>query len=79
MDVDEEEIEMPSSSSGKGEKKRFEVKKVHEKWHYNPHQTICIVKMSAIIYVFFFVSVECRCSLGLGFVQNPLFLFINIR
>lgn len=30
MDVDEEEIEMPSSSSGKGEKKRFEVKKVHD-------------------------------------------------
>lgn len=30
MDVDEEEIEMPSSSSGKGEKKRFEVKKVND-------------------------------------------------
>jgi hypothetical protein len=28
MDVDDEEIELPTSSSGKGEKKRFEVKKV---------------------------------------------------
>jgi hypothetical protein len=31
MDVEEEEIDLPTSSSGKGEKKRFEVKKVsHE-------------------------------------------------
>ena len=29
MDVEEEDIDMPTSSSGKGEKKRFEVKKVH--------------------------------------------------
>lgn len=29
MDVDEEEVEMASSSSGKSDKKRFEVKKVH--------------------------------------------------
>lgn len=28
MDVDDEEIELPTSSSSKGEKKRFEVKKV---------------------------------------------------
>lgn len=28
MDVDEEEVELPTSSSSKGEKKRFEVKKV---------------------------------------------------
>lgn len=28
MDVDDEENEVPTSSSGKGEKKRFEVKKV---------------------------------------------------
>lgn len=28
MDVDEEEIDMPTSSSGRGDKKRFEVKKV---------------------------------------------------
>lgn len=28
MDVDDEEVEMASSSSGKGDKKRFEVKKV---------------------------------------------------
>lgn len=30
MDVDEEEIELPTSSSSKGEKKRFEVKKVNK-------------------------------------------------
>lgn len=29
MDIDDEEVEMASSSSGKGDKKRFEVKKVH--------------------------------------------------
>lgn len=29
MDVDDEEVEMPTSSSSKGEKKRFEVKKVN--------------------------------------------------
>lgn len=28
MDIDEDEVEMASSSSGKGDKKRFEVKKV---------------------------------------------------
>lgn len=28
MDIDEEEVELPTSSSSKGEKKRFEVKKV---------------------------------------------------
>ena len=28
MDVDEEEVEMASSSGSKGDKKRFEVKKV---------------------------------------------------
>lgn len=32
MDVDEEEIDMPTSSSGKGDKKRFEVKKVSAKY-----------------------------------------------
>jgi hypothetical protein len=31
MDVDDEEIELPTSSSGRGEKKRFEVKKVNIK------------------------------------------------
>jgi RING-box protein 1 len=31
MDIDDEEIELPTSSSGKGEKKRFEVKKVNIK------------------------------------------------
>lgn len=29
MDVDDDEVEMASSSSGKGDKKRFEVKKVN--------------------------------------------------
>lgn len=35
MDVDEEEVEMASSSSGKGDKKRFEVKKVMYFMHYH--------------------------------------------
>lgn len=35
MDVDEEEVEMASSSSGKGDKKRFEVKKVLLKFMLN--------------------------------------------
>lgn len=30
MDIDEEEVELPTSSSSKGEKKRFEVKKVRK-------------------------------------------------
>ena len=30
MEIDDEEIELPTSSSSKGEKKRFEVKKVSE-------------------------------------------------
>lgn len=30
MDVDDEEVELPTSSSSKGEKKRFEVKKVRK-------------------------------------------------
>lgn len=37
MDVEEEEIEMPTSSSGRGEKKRFEVKKVREKVNLSNH------------------------------------------
>ena len=28
MDIDDDDIELPTSSGGKGEKKRFEVKKV---------------------------------------------------
>lgn len=33
MDVDDDEVELPTSSSSKGEKKRFEVKKVRRnKW-----------------------------------------------
>ena len=32
MDVDEEEVELPSSSNAKGERKRFEVKKVIVQW-----------------------------------------------
>lgn len=28
MEIDDEETDLPTSSSGKGEKKRFEVKKV---------------------------------------------------
>jgi hypothetical protein len=39
MDVGDEEIELPTSSSGKGEMKRFEVKKWnYGKWHNCPPQ-----------------------------------------
>lgn len=34
MDVDMDEVEMPTSSSSKGEKKRFEVKKVQWTWSH---------------------------------------------
>lgn len=34
MDVDDDEVEVPTSSSGKGEKKRFEVKKVSYLIHF---------------------------------------------
>lgn len=32
MEIDDDECDLPTSSSGKGEKKRFEVKKVSEKY-----------------------------------------------
>lgn len=35
MDIDDEEVDLPSSSSGKGEKKRFEVKKVKNIFLFN--------------------------------------------
>lgn len=34
MDVDDDEVELPTSSSSKGEKKRFEVKKVRRNGLY---------------------------------------------
>lgn len=54
MDVDDEEVEMPTSSSSKGEKKRFEVKKVK----YN----LCQSKNIFISIIL----VECCCFMGLG-------------
>lgn len=56
MDVDDEEVELPTSSSSKGEKKRFEVKKVVT-------LTYNIKKNSLIMSQF---SVECCCFVGLG-------------
>lgn len=60
MDVDDEEIEAPTSSSSKGEKKRFEVKKVNV-FYFN---------LSSISHSDFLcnllLSVECCCPLGLG-------------
>lgn len=35
MDVDEEEVEQPSSSNVKGDRKRFEVKKVISPFNYH--------------------------------------------
>lgn len=54
MDVDSEEIEMPTSSSSKGEKKRFEVKKVISN----------LSKWNDLTNSLF--SVECSCFVGLG-------------
>lgn len=39
MDIDEDEVEMASSSSSKGDKKRFEVKKV--KSSFAPNNFLC--------------------------------------
>lgn len=56
MDVDDEEVELPTSSSSKGEKKRFEVKKV---MYFNKTS-----KFFLIISLFFAVE---RCGfVGLG-------------
>lgn len=60
MDVDEEEVELPTSSSGKGEKKRFEVKKV-SKYNLNSFWII----MTCLIF-----TVECSCIVGLGYVNK---------
>lgn len=50
MDVDEEEVEMASSSSGKGDKKRFEVKKVHI------HNRILIVTVGNFFVIILFIT-----------------------
>lgn len=69
MDVDEEEVEMASSSSGKGDKKRFEVKKVYI------HKRILIVtvgysfvgKLFIILLYFPFSGMQSLYGLGVCF------------
>ena len=56
MDVDEDDIETPSSSNTKGDRKRFEVKKV----------IIIFQALKEIANYLVFILVECSCSLGLG-------------
>ena len=56
MDVDEDDIETPSSSNTKGDRKRFEVKKV----------IIIFQALKEIANYRVFILVECSCSLGLG-------------
>lgn len=69
MDVDEEEVEMASSSSGKGDKKRFEVKKVTCQ---KCQVTLC--HCLSIITRFSSFSVECRGVMGLGYVLFALLM-----
>ena len=61
MDVDEEEVEQPSSSV-KGDRKRFEVKKVSCYTQLVTHINIFKLKLNIICVP----AVECCCSLGLG-------------
>lgn len=49
MDVDEEEVEMASSSSGKGDKKRFEVKKVIKISHHH-HTNPCLTIIDVYVW-----------------------------
>lgn len=59
MDVDEEEVEQPSSSNVKGDRKRFEVKKVtllKDLWN-------CC---STNLFFPLISLVECCCFVGLG-------------
>lgn len=59
MDVDDEEIELPTSSSSKGEKKRFEVKKVLYLQNHN---------LTNLMTFAFYFTVECSSLVGMGFV-----------
>lgn len=59
MDVDAEEVEMPTSSSSKGEKKRFEVKKVRK---HNLKATMN--RVLNLFYILFLV--ERCCTMGMG-------------
>jgi hypothetical protein len=59
MDVDEEEVEQPSSSNVKGDRKRFEVKKVIPTFHLlYQHFTYQLFPVSFLV--------ECSCLVGLG-------------
>lgn len=61
MDVDVDEVEVPSSSSSKGEKKRFEVKKVS------------LVNITSFFMMILIFSVE-RCGfMGLGYCKQAFY------
>lgn len=59
MDVDEEEVEQPSSSNVKGDRKRFEVKKVTSKKDSK-------FSLTNLIRFLLHLLVECCCFVGLG-------------
>lgn len=61
MDVDDEEVELPTSSSSKGEKKRFEVKKVLIK-------LIVFYKCSYKSVIIIFSGMQLPCGLGVSFI-----------
>lgn len=72
MDVDEEEVEMASSSSGKGDKKRFEVKKVS--LLDNAYHCWCPFYTAFLIY-FQFIYSGTQLPCGLGVRNASIFSF----
>ena len=56
------EMDASSGGSAKGEKKRFEVKKVM----WSTEKSVCVTKAEQLLC--FFYAVECRSSLGVGLV-----------
>lgn len=56
MDVDEEEVEMASSSSGKGDKKRFEVKKVTTNYALSSLCSSTVSSVRPIFAIFSLIS-----------------------
>lgn len=61
MDVDPEEVEMPTSSSSKGEKKRFEVKKVR----------LCLNCLQILLNNSFSSGMQSLFGLGVSSLHTP--------
>jgi hypothetical protein len=78
MDVDEEEIEMPTSSGSKGEKKRFEVKKVRIETSFMfrgnliPHLTFLLKKISTALFATAF-----QCVVKLRHSDKTVFNYLS--